>query len=542
MIQNKIPLLVMLGILGAILCGVIYYQPKKLPNITMKKNEIDVLGGIVSTPAVILNKKESGAWVAFVHAEPLISIGLRGRETKYFIGVNAFQDNGKHLSFSPLLHSDGESAPYLVMPGQQVASNSVGEPKELFLVDIDGRLRVYGESGQERLTGETSPGRGHLLWFPEPTTDGAGKQTGWIFLSTEYRTYTIPGNSQNQIDVTDLKGTSLPGFPVALAGVAERHPPVFDYEHQRVFVLMRTLGEVDGFDIRTGQRLAHFPIKLPPSKDEHTTNLAMVYFSPKNSLIISAGDNQLRSLNIDSGLVTEVPIAGASKISMLAVNKDHLAILDNEKKTVTILDGNMTMLSTLSLSSRDPYHEGYFMRWVKKDEADSGRLIILWHRKADPVSEIERLYEKYKKPDWDYTIETFYKDYAKSEYGTDDLTTLPPEDLRDMQSMIFDSKQGYVENEIGTDGRMREMDMHKEIILDVVRVADSGLLLKYTDLAPGLSPETESSNAPVVYPGIGIDVAHDMLYTAVPGNMESQNEEGDPVFKAKLIVYSIPLK
>ncbi|MFH1216407.1 MAG: hypothetical protein V1706_07895 [Pseudomonadota bacterium] len=504
---------------------------------TMLKKEIKLEGTILSPPALVRGSTEN--WVAFVRGEIVMSRGLLGRKTDRYFGVDAYSDDGKHIRSFPILWNDGDSSPYLIAPGHQLAQTDVrsSSPSGFLVVDLEGHFSSYDSQGKIIQQSPASPERGLLVWPPTPIEDESNRHKGWILISADYGPYF---QSKNQIDVLDTQGRSFPGFPLPINGFPEQHSPIFDKLNHRLYILVKTTGEVDGFDLAAGKRLEGFPAKLPWT-DDTVTPKNMAYYPPWNSLVVSSGTSKLMKVDGTTGKAVEFAMKDARQLSSISTLDDQLAVLDDEKRQISLLDKRGQITASLSLDW-EMFRKSYFMKLVKTSEGSSPYLLVFSSRRVDSLTEIERLYEKYKTTESDKEIETFYRDYANTYYGTSDFEKLSTKQQNELRREIVDSKQGYVEEWIGVDRRIKEMDMSTQTGFDLIQVSDSGLHLMYSDVTEDYWADTGISLSPMVFPATIFDSNSKTLRVALPLNFYDQaGDTNEAKRKSCLSLYQIAL-
>lgn len=507
----------------------------------MAKHEIALDGTILSTPALGQGESHGEAWVAFVLGNVKNSVGPLGRTTARQFGVDAYQFSGGHIRSFPILSSDGQKSPYRVAPGQQVVPVGLhGKAASgMAVVDLEGRFCTYDLAGKEAGCGSPDPRRGLLVWAPTPVRNQQGQQIGWVLVSADYGPYF---ESKNQVDVVDLQGASLPGFPVSLGGFPQQHAPVVDTLRQRLYVLIRSTGEVDGFDLAKGGRLAGFPATLPAPEPD-TVVRSMVFYRAWDGLAVASGGNSLLKVDGASGKVSEVAVNGAMRLATLASLGDTLAVVDDGRKQVALLDQSGRVFTAFTPKEWGPSRESYLLEWLPGTADGPSTLLAFSWRNADPLVEMEKLYDKYKTAESEREIEAYYRKWAKSNFGTEDWSQMTAQQRDELRRAMVDSKQGYVEEWIGMERRMQEMDMSTETGIDVIRVSAQGMQAVYSDVIKGYWPESGVQLTPRAMPAVLVDAGAKRIRVALPVNAhDPAADDAESARKARMSLYNVAME
>jgi hypothetical protein len=513
----------LLALLGLGLAAGLAYGKQERGKQVQLITEISLSQRIFSSP-VLWRPAGPGAFaVAVVTGGP-------GAEGEPFTAVDAYGADGQRLPGFPKLRS----APYEVAPANQVAAlpPAGGDGEGLLVVGLDGRLRLFSPEHPEPVISPAGDEvHGMLVTPPLPLPDPAGGAPRLALLSHDFRPRS---EGRDALDLLDLEGRSLPGFPLRLAAAPEAQPPLLDAPQGRLF-LLGGAGEVLAFG-PDGASLAGFPTPpLVAIRPDVGLRLAMT--GQGETLWASRGDASLSRIDPQGGGLGLVPVPQAQRLTGLAGVGARLYAVDEGPGLLLRLDPQGQPQASLPLGLA-PGSRNHWLGALPARGGEATWLVLVSSTEADPDERIEALFDLQAPPAAKERLQQRLAQDAQRQFQTQEPTQAQREELRQGAVMM---KKSYLRKHLG-DERMTEL-LGLEAVTHIQAVLDDGTKMRLVlqEQVRRFTPKTGFSFAPLALPVLRTEANGEAAILAVPLNYSEPAADPAEENQSLLRLYRLPL-
>jgi hypothetical protein len=446
----------------------------------MNKTEIQLDFKILSTPVIWGGKSWSIAVVG----------GKEQEDGDKSTAVYAYGANGKLVSGFPVL----QRTPFLIPPASQIGvADFKGDGiAQLVVVDIDGRILTF-DSGRISSDADLTARPIHSLqtWPPSRVKTGDVSADRILLVSRDFKP---KANSQNGVDLVNAKGISLPGYPQALSGTPELHPPLMDMPAKRFYVMLQT-GEVDGFDLISGRRLSGFP-SSPLVSDTPDYGYRAVLCQAWKSIMVAYGGNSLWRIDLNNGRATHLNLPKIQRVTGITMRDNNLYVLEEASGELYKLDGNGGIRSRLLLGL-SPTSRNYYFTAADQPGSKNNYIVIASTSSDNPDAKIASVFEQYATAEIKKKINQLAEDESIRRFNTLQLNLVQRKEIAHSIQMM---QRGYLQTTLGFDKTDALLAGEAVTRIQVAVDENNNMRLLLDDAIKGYTPETGFSYSDMIFP------------------------------------------